>query len=620
MTTTTTSRFIRFTPDNECPACHGWQRMPQHQGIRCAGGYFAGDDKAFFCSRDEYAGSLPLIERMSPPSYRHMRARRCGCGAEHAWGGYSAPPARPPIRIAPRPHAQARRKSVTSDYDTTDGKPKRLRLRTPYPYYDANNRLLAYHVRYDFENAPKSFKWQQPGADGSCTGPEHLGRPLAELPLYNLPLLLAAEPGPPIFYTEGEKDCNSLIDRGFLAVCTGGGAGFKPTNTILTPLRPHQVYVWADNDEDGRKHKEWITHQLLEMGNAPQLIVWPDAPVGGGAADFLGDVNQLIEAAQPPGGFEQILPPEPNRQATKQTHLRFIEEAPTSRWQLKISPSGLAAKLHDCRRHQIAMNDENYHWWAIRISCNEQICAYSGPTRLWLDWQAKLAKQIDGWLWRLSELRPDKPISSDTPLKTTRNLFTALNKRKATHTRGTYGCLFEAAMQPKIILAEPINEPIRPTPGFQRTIFFTGATSDQLYTWFERSYQIESADAATTPAEFVDLLNQTKGRMRFRTFGLQAVEAQAGDDADGDLLRVEGKQVSISAAGGSGGAAKTLEHRERSCPECGLPLQLADLSVGPEMFMDPSDDDSPYDLVRIYPERVGLNPRDRRLKPEKRKW
>ena len=73
------TRHLRTAP---CPVCGGHAGLPQGSGVRCAG--FTLDTVAF-CTREEYAGGLPIELRTEPPSYKHRLLGRCGCGRTHGW-------------------------------------------------------------------------------------------------------------------------------------------------------------------------------------------------------------------------------------------------------------------------------------------------------------------------------------------------------------------------------------------------------------------------------------------------------------------------------------------------------------------------------------------------------
>lgn len=59
-----------------------------------------------------------------------------------------------------------------------------------------------------------------------------------------------------VFYTEGEKDVNTLMEKGYTAVTCGGSGDWKSDASIL--FQNANVIVLADNDKPG---ENW--HLLL---------------------------------------------------------------------------------------------------------------------------------------------------------------------------------------------------------------------------------------------------------------------------------------------------------------------------------------------------------------------
>jgi len=156
---------------------------------------------------------------------------------------------------------------------------------------EADGRLVAEHVRLDFEDGRKSMWWERNGRKG-------LGEVgVNMLPLYNLPALIAADESCSVIVTEGEKACDAVTAQGYLAVGTYG-AGATPTGERLEPLLGHAVYLWADNDPAGRDHMRKLGTALQDLGCSPLVVKWPEAPEKGDAADFAGDIGELLENAE----------------------------------------------------------------------------------------------------------------------------------------------------------------------------------------------------------------------------------------------------------------------------------------------------------------------------------
>src|SRR5207249_5096796 len=73
------TRTQRFTKDNPCPICNGFDGAPRGRGLRCHG--FISDDGAYaHCTREEHAGSLM---KSAAGTYAHRTAGPCKCGSQH---------------------------------------------------------------------------------------------------------------------------------------------------------------------------------------------------------------------------------------------------------------------------------------------------------------------------------------------------------------------------------------------------------------------------------------------------------------------------------------------------------------------------------------------------------
>ena len=68
-------------------------------------------------------------------------------------------------------------------------------------------------------------------------------------PLYQLPLIKDAEI---VFWVEGEKKVDALVELGLVATTSGGATSHDGAD--FEPLRGKRVIVWADFDESGKAH------------------------------------------------------------------------------------------------------------------------------------------------------------------------------------------------------------------------------------------------------------------------------------------------------------------------------------------------------------------------------
>lgn len=180
----------------------------------------------------------------------------------------------------------------------------RAAQRTPatrYKITDEAGEVVAEHCRQDLPGGEKTFWWQRNGARGLG------GLPTADLPLYNLPALLAAEPGVLVVLAEGEKATDALTAAGQLAVGTVCGAKVTPSDAALRPLVGRIVALWPDADEPGETHMAGIAARLQALGCEPFRVTWADAPEKGDAADFMmthsaDELQDLLATAKPMAG------------------------------------------------------------------------------------------------------------------------------------------------------------------------------------------------------------------------------------------------------------------------------------------------------------------------------
>ena len=127
----------------------------------------------------------------------------------------------------------------------------RSRIVCAYDYLDAAGKLVGQVVRFD----PKGFRQRRPDPDKP--GAWLWNMKGVDLPLYNLPALLTADPKRTVVIVEGEKDVESLRKLGILGTTNAGGAG-KWRGTHSENLRGRTVVVVPDADVPGAKHADDI--------------------------------------------------------------------------------------------------------------------------------------------------------------------------------------------------------------------------------------------------------------------------------------------------------------------------------------------------------------------------
>ena len=205
----------KFTSDNRCPVCNGYDNAARGKGERCWG--FASEDgKWANCTRSDHAGGL--IQNASSETYSHYLVATCNCGKNHL-GSFTAP--------APFTHSNG----------TTNKSPKAteqvIDWDNPEAIYEYGSGSNAFEV-VRFEH--KKFR-QRRKVDGKYIW----NLDGITLSLYHQKEVEATGINEPIYNVEGEKDCHSLEALGLVATCNPMGAGkwrdhFNPTFAARTVI------------------------------------------------------------------------------------------------------------------------------------------------------------------------------------------------------------------------------------------------------------------------------------------------------------------------------------------------------------------------------------------------
>ncbi|HEY2324899.1 MAG TPA: hypothetical protein VGJ82_18710, partial [Thermoanaerobaculia bacterium] len=140
------------------------------------------------------------------------------------------------------------KKGWVFEADPDSSKEQPSRLIAEYRYRDASDTLRYVVQRME----PKTFKQWRPTPDG---GREWNLRGIDPLP-YKLPECLHCD-DQPLIVVEGEKDVETLWERGFVATCNSGGAG-KWRKEFATYFAGRDVIIIPDNDAAGEKHAKQV--------------------------------------------------------------------------------------------------------------------------------------------------------------------------------------------------------------------------------------------------------------------------------------------------------------------------------------------------------------------------
>ena len=91
----------------------------------------------------------------------------------------------------------------------------------------------------------------------------------------------------PLYWPEGEKDCDTLSRQGLSAFTFGGtGDGLPPD--IKNYLKGRDIIILADNDGAGNEHAIVKAERAHASGaTSVRLVEFPELPLKGDVSDFL---------------------------------------------------------------------------------------------------------------------------------------------------------------------------------------------------------------------------------------------------------------------------------------------------------------------------------------------
>jgi 5S rRNA maturation endonuclease (ribonuclease M5) len=140
-----------------------------------------------------------------------------------------------------------------------------------YQYINEHGELLFEKIRFE----PKGFLIVNPSGTGDGG---HKGA------LYNAQSLIGIE-GKTVYITEGEKDVDSLISLGFIAVTSGGASNWPEKNNHL--FAGVHVRILPDNDNPGREYAKKVRESLESVAASIKVMYVPDKYKD--VSDWIGD-------------------------------------------------------------------------------------------------------------------------------------------------------------------------------------------------------------------------------------------------------------------------------------------------------------------------------------------
>lgn len=279
----------RWRPSEPCEVCGGHPGLPQGRGVRCIG-YLSSDSAYAYCSREEHAGELDPHPKAEGTVYAHRLAGSCRCGLTH--GG--------PAPVAAVWSPQLVEPGRLWPWTVPDG-----HVEVRHPYYDHFGGLAWETVRFLpawREKYGAKTKPRHAGADGRWYWGQGGWKGHPAKPLYREREALAVlRLGGHVFFTEGERDADSLWDAGLISMTSGSAGsltlgqaariaaaiidGDDHPDPDVAAMAHATIEIIADGDQAGIDGAKKARRTLLAA--CPQLRGW-------------------IRILRPPEGFKDV--------------------------------------------------------------------------------------------------------------------------------------------------------------------------------------------------------------------------------------------------------------------------------------------------------------------------
>ncbi len=120
-----------------------------------------------------------------------------------------------------------------------------------YKYQKADGTLAYTKKRLDYDDGKKSFFFSMPDGTKGLKDTKHL--------FYNLPGIDKAKI---IYFAEGEKCADAIIEQGYTATTLDSGANSKFYKEYIKYFKDKEVIIIPDNDEPGMKYAKMIQKNL----------------------------------------------------------------------------------------------------------------------------------------------------------------------------------------------------------------------------------------------------------------------------------------------------------------------------------------------------------------------
>ena len=158
-----------------------------------------------------------------------------------------------------------------------------------YEYKDEQNKPSYEVIRFE----PKTFRQRR----FDCQTQKYVSglKDVTPLP-YNLPDIIKQKDDT-IYIVEGEKDVETLREKGLLATCNSGGSG--NWNPALNKFFQHRnIIILPDYDDAGKSHAKLVASELQGIAESIKIIELPDLKPKEDPTDFFnkgGTIEQLMQ-------------------------------------------------------------------------------------------------------------------------------------------------------------------------------------------------------------------------------------------------------------------------------------------------------------------------------------
>jgi hypothetical protein len=142
-------------------------------------------------------------------------------------------------------------------------------------------RVRKYHDENNKKQYPQAHWHDRQWVKGKPAG--------AKIP-YRLPELIAAAPTTQIFFTEGEKDADTLAKLGFVATTASEGAAAKWDDALTHYFKDKHVVILPHADVPGRAHAQKVAKAINNVAASVRVIdLYPGRQDGSDAWDWVQD-------------------------------------------------------------------------------------------------------------------------------------------------------------------------------------------------------------------------------------------------------------------------------------------------------------------------------------------